>query len=112
MPVAIGATHPITLDLMWRVLQAKTPGDYVGATGESHTVREFVHAAFEAAGVKDGERHLRTDPKFNRPSEVFNLRGNASKAKRELDWAPKTRFRELVRVMVAADMERYGKTLN
>ncbi len=66
---------PDYVDLMWRVLQAKVSGDYVGATGESHTVREFVRAAFEAAGVKDWERHLRTDPKFNRPSEVFNLRG-------------------------------------
>jgi GDPmannose 4,6-dehydratase len=102
---------PDYVDLMWRTLQAKEPGDFVGATGESHTVREFVQTAFEVAGIRDWEHYLRTDPKFNRPSEVFNLRGNPAKAKRVLGWEPKTRFAELVRTMVAADLERYGQTL-
>jgi len=98
---------PDYVDLMWRSLQAKTPGDYVGATGESHTVREFVQEAFEAAGVKEWEKYLQTDPRFNRPAEVFNLRGSAARAKRELGWEPKTRFRELVRLMVKADLARH-----
>lgn len=100
---------PDYVELMWRVLQAKAPSDYVGATGESHTVREFAHAAFEAAGVPEWEKHLRTDAKFNRPSEVFNLRGNPAKAKRELGWEPTTRFRDLVRIMVTADIERHSR---
>lgn len=98
---------PDYVDLMWRILQAKAPGDYVGATGESHTVREFVKAAFDAAGLDRWEDRIRTDAKFNRPAEVFNLRGNPAKAKRELGWEPRTRFRELVRIMVDADLERH-----
>jgi GDPmannose 4,6-dehydratase len=103
---------PDYVDLMWRALQIEEPMDFVGATGESHTVREFAQTAFEVAGVKDWERHLQTDTKFTRPSEVFNLRGNPAKAKRVLGWEPKTRFSELVRIMVAADLKRYGKSLN
>jgi len=95
---------PDYVDLMWRTLQAKEAGEYVGATGESHTVREFVQAAFEVAGIDHWERHVQTDPKFNRPSEVFNLRGNPAKAKAELGWEARSRFRDLVRIMVAADL--------
>jgi GDPmannose 4,6-dehydratase len=97
---------PDYVDLAWRILQAKNPDDFVGATGESHSVREFVQAAFEVAGVDRWERYLRTDPRFNRPAEVFNLRGKAAKAKAELGWEAKTGFHELVRTMVAADIER------
>jgi len=97
---------PDYVDLAWRILQAKKPGDFVGATGESHTVREFAQAAFEAAGVDRWEERLRSDAHFNRPAEVYNLRGNPAKAKRELGWEAKTRFHDLVRIMVAADMQR------
>ncbi len=97
---------PDYVDLMWRTLQAKVPTDFVGATGEAHTVREFVEAAFRAAGVDGWENRLKTDPRFNRPAEVFNLRGSAAKAKRELGWEATTRFDELVRIMVRADLER------
>jgi GDPmannose 4,6-dehydratase len=101
---------PDYVELMWRILQAKVPGDYVGATGEAHSVREFARAAFEAAGIEHWEKYLRTDPAFNRPSEVFNLRGNAAKARRELGWEPKTPFLDLVRTMVRADLDRNGRT--
>jgi GDPmannose 4,6-dehydratase len=101
---------PDYVDLIWRVLQHPTPGEYVGATGESHTVREFVEEAFRVAGVEDWEAHVRSDPKFNRPSEVYNLRGNPTKAERELGWRPRTRFKELVRIMVEADLERLRST--
>jgi GDPmannose 4,6-dehydratase len=97
---------PEYVDLMWRTLQHSAPDDFVGATGESHTVREFVQAAFKAGGVDDWERHVILDPKFDRPSEVYNLRGNAAKASRVLGWAPRTRFAELVKIMVDADLER------
>jgi GDPmannose 4,6-dehydratase len=99
---------PDYVDLMWRILQHSTPDDFIGATGESHTVKEFVAEAFRVAGIADWESHVKLDPKFNRPSEVYNLRGDASKAKRILGWEPRTRFKELVRIMVEADLERLG----
>lgn len=98
---------PDYVDLMWRTLQTKTPGDYVGATGESHSVREFVEAAFQEAGIESWEKYVRTDERYNRPAEVFNLRGDAAKARRDLGWQATTRFRELVRIMVLADLERH-----
>ncbi|MFA5897034.1 MAG: GDP-mannose 4,6-dehydratase [Thermoplasmata archaeon] len=97
---------PQYVDLMWRCLQPKTPDDFVGATGEAHSVREFVEEAFRVAGVGDWEKHVVQEEKNLRPSEVFNLRGDASKAKRELGWEAKTRFKELVRIMVEAELER------
>jgi len=96
---------PDYVELMWKVLQHSTPGEFVGATGESHTVREFVEEAFRTAGIDDWSKYVSTDPKFNRPAEVDNLRGDASKAKRELGWEPKVRFKELVKLMVRADLE-------
>jgi len=101
---------PEYVELMWRILQHNAPGDYVGATGEAHTVREFAEEAFRAAGIDDWQKHVNTDPRFNRPAEVFNLRGNAAKAERELGWKPKTRFKELARIMVEADLERLRPT--
>ncbi|MGB7124481.1 MAG: GDP-mannose 4,6-dehydratase [Thermoplasmata archaeon] len=101
---------PDYVDLMWRILQAEEPGDYVGATGESHTVREFAEAAFKAAGIDDWQSHLRTDARFNRPAEVFNLRGDSGHARQDLEWEPKTRFAELVHLMVAADLKRHGSS--
>jgi GDPmannose 4,6-dehydratase len=97
---------PEYVELMWRTLQNSKPDDFVGATGESHTVREFLEEAFRVAGVSHWDRFVRDDPRFRRPSEVFNLRGDASKAARELGWAPKTKFPQLVRLMVEAELER------
>ncbi|MGA7845707.1 MAG: GDP-mannose 4,6-dehydratase [Thermoplasmata archaeon] len=101
---------PDYVDLMWRVLQHSKPDEFVGATGESHSVREFVQEAFRVAGIEDWESHVKLDPRFNRPAEVYNLRGNAAKAERELGWKPSTRFKELVRLMVKADMERLSSS--
>ncbi len=97
---------PEYVDLMWRILQHPTAEDFVGATGESHTVREFVEEAFKVAGVADWEEYVTSDERFRRPAEVYNLRGNASKAQRLLGWSPTTRFRSLVRIMVKAEMEQ------
>lgn len=96
---------PEYVDLMWRVLQHKEPDDFVGATGEAHSVREFVEEAFRVADISDWEKHVTIDQKHFRPSEVYNLRGDASKAKRLLGWEAKTRFKELVKIMVEADIK-------
>jgi GDPmannose 4,6-dehydratase len=91
------------VDAMWRMLQQETPDDYVIATGETHTVREFLDEAFGYVGL-NWENYVRNDPRLFRPTEVDLLIGDASKAKRQLGWEPKTKFVELVRMMVDADL--------
>lgn len=91
------------VDAMWRMLNHDTPDDYVVAMGESHSVREFVEAAFGYANL-DWERHVRLDERYLRPSEVDHLLGDASKARKQLDWKPKVSFEQLVRMMVDADI--------
>ena len=86
------------------VLQQDTPQDYVVATGEGHSVREFVQAAFDRVGL-DWQRYVEIDPAYFRPAEVDALIGDFSKARRHLGWAPKTLFGDLVRVMVDADRQ-------
>jgi len=93
---------------MWRILQADTPDDYVLATGETHTVREFCEIAFSHVGL-DYQDHVVVDPRFVRPAEVDLLLGDPGKAKRELGWEPKVSFRGLVEMMVDADMERLSR---
>ena len=94
---------PEYVEAMWRMLQRDRPGDYVVATGESHTVQEFCEVAFAHAGL-DWRRHVLVDPGYYRPSEVDELCGDASKAMAELGWKPQTTFEELVRLMVDADI--------
>jgi GDPmannose 4,6-dehydratase len=89
----------------WRMLQAEEPDDYVLATGETHSVREFLDEAFGYAGL-DWSQYVQTDDRYLRPAEVDVLIGDASKAKAKLDWEPTVRFQELVRMMVDADRER------
>jgi GDPmannose 4,6-dehydratase len=91
------------VEAMWRMLQQDAPDDYVIATGETHAVREFVEEAFSYAGL-DWRHYVEIDPKYYRPSEVDLLVGDASKAKRDLGWEPKTTFKDLVNLMVDADM--------
>jgi GDPmannose 4,6-dehydratase len=92
---------------MWLMLQQREADDYVVATGEAHSVRELCEVAFGRAGL-DWQRHVVVDPALVRPAEVDHLIGDASKARRVLGWAPKVGFRELVEVMVDADLERLG----
>jgi GDPmannose 4,6-dehydratase len=92
------------------MLQQDQPSDYVIATGEEHSVRDFAEIAFDRAGL-DPEKHIVLDPLFLRPAEVDHLVGDASKARRELEWAPRTSFRELVELMVDADLERVANEL-
>jgi GDPmannose 4,6-dehydratase len=90
---------------MWLMLQQETPDDYVISMGVSHSVRELVEAAFGHAGL-DWQRHIKLDPALLRPAEVDHLIGDASKAKRELNWTPSVDFYALVGMMVDADLER------
>lgn len=92
------------VEAMWRMLQHSTPGDYVIATGETHSVREFLEEAFGYVGL-DWQDFVEIDPKYYRPAEVDLLVGDASKARQVLGWESKTRFKGLVRLMVEADME-------
>ncbi len=89
---------------MWMMLQQPEPDDYVLATGETHSVREFVELAFEYAGL-DWKKHVEIDPRYFRPAEVDLLLGDATRARTKLGWKPKVSFTELVRMMVDADIE-------
>lgn len=91
---------------MWMMLQPPAPADFVIATGRTHSVRDFVRVAFEAAGLGSYEPYIVVDPRFVRPAEVDQLIGDASKAKRALGWEPTVGFEELVAMMVEADLER------
>ena len=92
------------VEMMWLMLQQERPDDYVVATNEAHRVRDFVEEAFNLLGL-DWKRYVKYDPRYERPSEVDDLVGNPAKAKQQLGWEPKVRFKELVRLMVEADLE-------
>ena len=95
---------PEYVEGMWRMLQADQPDDFVLATNETHTVKEFVEVAFGHVGL-DWEKHIKYDARYERPAEVDLLIGDPAKAKKQLGWEPKVRFKELVQIMVDADVE-------
>jgi GDPmannose 4,6-dehydratase len=95
---------PEYVEAMWRMMQLDKPDDFVVATGETHTVREFVEGAFHHVGL-DWRKWVEIDPRYFRPTEVDILQGDASKARRILDWEPKVKFEQLVRLMVDADRQ-------
>ncbi len=95
---------PEYVEAMWLMLQQERPDDYVIATGETHTVEEFVTEAFSHVGL-DWRKYVEIDPRYFRPSEVDLLLGDASKAFQVLQWKPRVKFQELVRLMVDADLE-------
>jgi GDPmannose 4,6-dehydratase len=92
------------VEAMWLMLQQEQPDDYVIATGETHSVQEFLESAFERLEL-DWRKYVDTDPRFFRPSEVDLLCGDASKARRTLEWTPKVKFKELVALMVDSDLD-------
>jgi GDPmannose 4,6-dehydratase len=98
---------PEYVEAMWLMLQQPEPDDYVIATGEMHTVREFVDTAFSLVG-RDWHDYLEIDPRYYRPTEVDELCGDASKAARVLGWRPRTCFADLVRIMVEGDLAEAG----
>ncbi|MFH1788071.1 MAG: GDP-mannose 4,6-dehydratase [Candidatus Altiarchaeota archaeon] len=96
------------VESMYLMLQQKEPGDFVIATNETHSVKEFVERAFDAAGL-DWQNYVKTDKRFMRPLEVELLQGDYSKAEKELGWKPKTKFKKLVEIMVKEDVSRWKR---
>jgi GDPmannose 4,6-dehydratase len=108
---------------MWLMLQKDKPGDYVIATGETHSVKEFIEYAFnfldlpllwegeglEELGKTNGKTVIKINSQFFRPNELYELNGNFSKARKELGWEPKTTFKELVEMMIKSDFEKLKK---
>jgi GDPmannose 4,6-dehydratase len=95
------------VEAMWMMLQHDTPDDFVVATGDTHSVKEFVELAFKEAGLGDWKPYVKIDPTFKRPAEVPHLRGIPKKAEKILGWKPKLSFADLVKTMVDADIKRY-----
>lgn len=100
---------PEYVEAMWKILQQDKPDDYVIGTGEAHTVREFLDEAFGYVGI-DWHDHVRIDERYFRPTEVDYLLADPTRSETVLDWKPRVRFHELVRIMVDADMELAGLT--
>jgi len=101
---------PDYVEAMWLMMQQDEPDDYVVATGESHSIREFLDIAFDEIGIANWESYVIQDPRYMRPSEVDHLIGDAKKAKECLNWSPKTSFDELVRKMVRNDIQVISHT--
>ena len=96
---------PDYVEAMWMMLQQETPEDYVIATGETHSIRDFLTEAFNHVGITNWEPYIKQDPRFMRPAEVDVLRGDYTKAKEEMEWVPQTNFSELVKKMVNNDLK-------
>ena len=102
---------PEYVEAMWLMLQQDKPDDFVIATGETHSIREFLEEAFGLLNIADWQKYIDTDPKYYRPVEVNFLQGDAAKAKKVLGWEPKVKFRELVKIMLEADLKEAGLDL-
>tara|TARA_Y100000385_G_scaffold114647_1_gene119119 strand:+ start:2509 stop:3477 length:969 start_codon:yes stop_codon:yes gene_type:complete len=96
---------PDYVEAMWLMLQQETPEDYVIATGETHSIKDFLTEAFNHVGIENWEPYIKQDPRFMRPAEVDVLRGDYAKAELEMEWVPQTTFSELVKKMVDNDLE-------
>lgn len=97
---------PEYLEVMHKILQKEKPNDYVVATGETHTVKEFLEKAFEYAGLGNWQEYVEVDPRYLRPAEVEVLIGDCSKARKELDWEPRIKFTDLIKIMMDADLRK------
>jgi GDPmannose 4,6-dehydratase len=97
------------VEAMWLMLQQEQPDDYVVGTGVSHSVRDFVSAAFASVGIDDWERYVEIDPQLFRPAEVDALVADASKARERLGWQPRASFEQLVGMMVESDLQRLAR---
>lgn len=98
------------VEAMWLMLQQKEPGNYCIASGKTYSIRDFLDVAFNVIGIKDWAPYVKIDAQFKRPNDVVYLRGDSSKAKKELGWKPKTSFKGLVEMMVEADLKRNQDT--
>ncbi len=98
---------PEYVQVMWDILQSEASGDFVIGTGETHSVKEFVELAFEYVGL-DYEKYVEINPRYFRPTEVEDLAADFKKAETELKWTPKVKFKDLIKIMVDADMRKIG----
>jgi GDPmannose 4,6-dehydratase len=98
---------PEYIEAMWRILQSKQPDDYVVGTGEQHSVLEFAKQAFSYVGL-NWEDHVRIDEKYYRPTETEDLSADSTKIRKNIGWEPKVRFKDLVKIMVDADIRKAG----
>jgi len=101
---------PEYIEAMWQILQQPEADDFVIATGEAHSVKEFLAEAFQYAGLTDCQSYIETDPRYLRPAEVEVLIGDAAKAKGKFNWQPKIKFKDLVKIMIDADFRALGLT--
>jgi GDPmannose 4,6-dehydratase len=99
---------PEYVESMWLMLQQSDPDDYVIATNETHSVKEFAEKAFDIVDL-DAEKYLKVDKRFLRPLDISFLQGDYAKAKRKLGWEPKVKFDELVKIMVREDLSRWER---
>jgi GDPmannose 4,6-dehydratase len=97
------------VEAMWRMMQQKEPDNYIISTGETHSVRDFLKVAFNHVGIKNWEKYIKIDPMHKRPAELHVLKGKSDKARKKLGWKPKVKFKELVKMMVGADLKRLSK---
>lgn len=97
------------VEAMWLMLQAEKPDNYIVSTGETHSIRDFLEVAFNYIWIKDREKYVKIDPSFNRPAELFVLQGKSDKAKEKLWRESKVKFKELVEMMMEADLKRYSE---
>jgi GDPmannose 4,6-dehydratase len=102
---------PEYVNAMWLMMQQKRPDDFVIATGETHSIQEFAQEAFAVVGL-EWKDYLKSDERLFRPLDVESLCGNPKKAERILGWKPKVTFKELISIMVKADLERWEKYIN
>jgi len=97
------------VEAMYLMMQQEKPDNYIISTGITHSIRDFCETAFNYVGISDWEKYIIIDPQFKRPAELFTLQGKSDKAKNVLDWEPKIKFEELVKMMIDADLERLKK---
>jgi GDPmannose 4,6-dehydratase len=97
------------VEAMWLMMQKKEPDNYIISTGRTHSIRDFLDAAFDHVGIRDWKKYVKIDPRFKRPAELFVLKGKSGKARKKLGWKPKVKFPELVKMMVDADLKRLSK---
>ncbi len=97
------------VESMWLMLQQPKPDNYIISTGETHSIREFLDIAFKTVGIQDWKKYVKIDTKYKRPAELFVLKGKSDKARKVLGWKPKMKFKELVKIMVIADVKRLKK---
>lgn len=99
------------VEVMWMILQQKKPENFIISSGEIHSLKEFIELAFNYVAMENWEQYIKFDPNLFRPVDLSHLYGKAEKAKRKLGWEVKTKFKDLVEMMVAADLKRNEKLI-